>query len=170
MKITMVMVESLDGIISRNPLEDEKKWTSMEDQLHLLKMVENCDCVITGRKSFFGKIKDKPYYVMSKTKRTSASDQREKIYYTNQCPSQILERIKLNGFEKILLLGGSEVNTVFLKEKLVDEIVLTIEPKIFGTGKSLTSQPMEVDLVLNNVEIMNSKGTLLVNYEVIKNP
>ena len=47
----------------------------------------------------------------------------------------ILNELENRGFSKALICGGTFVNTMFLKNNLIDEIQLTIEPKIFGSGR-----------------------------------
>jgi dihydrofolate reductase len=73
------------------------------------------------------------------------------------------------GYEQMTVVGGAQVATSFLKENLVDELWLTIEPKIFGIGISLFFEiPFEVDLKLIHYEKANEEGTLFTRYSVIK--
>lgn len=44
-----------------------------------------------------------------------------------------------NGFKNVLMEGGPTLLGSFLKENLIDEIFLTIAPKIFGDGKNTLS-------------------------------
>ena len=54
--------------------------------------------------------------------------------FSNESPVAIAARLRDDGLEEILLAGGAHVATSFLKENLVDELWLTLEPKIFGSG------------------------------------
>ncbi len=45
-------------------------------------------------------------------------------------PLEILAKLKKNGVDRVLVLGGSSVNALFFERNLVDEIFLTIAPKI----------------------------------------
>jgi dihydrofolate reductase len=66
-----------------------------------------------------------------------------------------------------LLVGGSQINAVFLKKKLINEIYLTIEPKIFGIGLPLAQGTLDdVHLELQNCTRLNAQGTLLLYYHV----
>ena len=66
-------------------------------------------------------------------------------------------------------MGGAHISTSFLKAKLIDELWLTIEPKIFGTGGSLViNENLDIELRLLSVEKVNERGTLITKYKVIK--
>lgn len=45
-------------------------------------------------------------------------------------PVELLAALRAEGVERVLIEGGSEVNAVFLAADLVDELFLTIAPKI----------------------------------------
>ncbi|MQW22716.1 MULTISPECIES: dihydrofolate reductase family protein [unclassified Lactococcus] len=167
MKVTMVMVSSIDGVVSRHSEESVKAWTSEEDQRHLAVLVNHCDAVITGRKSFTKKIAPVPYYVFSRQQKSSPKDNQNQVFYTQEKPSQLLVRLE-KAIDNVLLLGGPEINSLFLKENLVDELILTLEPKLFGAGKHLVQEEIEQDLELVEVQQLNSQGTLLVKYKIKK--
>jgi len=72
------------------------------------------------------------------------------------------------GITKILLGGGTKINSEFLKAGLVDEIHLTIEPKIFGAGQKFVDHyNLDINLELIECTKMNEKGTLLLKYKII---
>ena len=49
----------------------------------------------------------------------------------------------------MLVVGGPHVATSFLKEQLIDELWLTFEPKIFGTGGNfVTDVKLDINLHL----------------------
>lgn len=164
MKITLIMVMSADGIIVKER-EDVTEWTSLEDQKHLKTTLLNFDAVVTGRKSFFEKIVDKPYFVLS---RKENSYQENGVTYLNGDVNDIINYLQNEGYEKIALLGGPQTNYEFLKNGMVSEIFLTVEPKMFGKGKHLNiSEKLNCELVLRQVEKLNSRGTLLLHYNVV---
>jgi riboflavin biosynthesis pyrimidine reductase len=66
-------------------------------------------------------------------------------------------------------LGGPKTNALFLKEGLVDRVLLTIEPRFFGVGKTLSLGTMlDIHLQLCSVQRLNERGTLLLEYELLK--
>jgi dihydrofolate reductase len=57
-----------------------------------------------------------------------------------------------------------------LKEQLIDELWLTIEPRIFGTGGSFViEENLDIKLKLISYEKVNDEGTLITKYGVIRN-
>ncbi|MCQ2562659.1 MAG: dihydrofolate reductase family protein, partial [Alphaproteobacteria bacterium] len=67
------------------------------------------------------------------------------------------------------LLGGGQTNYLFLKENMVDDLFLTIEPKMFGAGKHLNiCKKLDIQLQLVSCKVLNKTGTLLLHYTVKK--
>ncbi|HXB30351.1 MAG TPA: hypothetical protein VNW49_11060, partial [Puia sp.] len=59
--------------------------------------------------------------------------------------------------------------TSFLQAQLIDEIWLTIEPKIFGVGDNFaTGTKLDIDLHLIQSEKVNDQGTLITKYAVLR--
>jgi dihydrofolate reductase len=89
------------------------------------------------------------------------------LEFSKESPTQLVERLHMQGQEKILLVGGSHLNGQFFAEGLIDELQLTVEPWVFGEGLSLISeQKLKVALKLTGIEPLNTKGTLLLRYLV----
>ena len=53
----------------------------------------------------------------------------------------------------------------YLKKKLINEIMITVEPKIFGAGLSLFNDDFDVDLELMSLEKIN-QNSFLVKYKL----
>jgi dihydrofolate reductase len=70
------------------------------------------------------------------------------------------------GYTSVLLGGGSFLNSLFLEKKLISEIVLTIEPKIFGAGLSLFNKDLDADLKLLEIRNLN-ENTVMLHYQVL---
>ena len=77
--------------------------------------------------------------------------------------------------EKTLVVGGGVINSLFLTQNLINEIHITIAPKIFGSGIeifnssfntntnfSLDDLSLDVDLTLQKVEQITDNELLLV--------
>ena len=65
----------------------------------------------------------------------------------------------------MLLVGGGETNTLFMRFSLVNEIHLTLEPVVFGNGKNLVAEDdLEMKFKLKSIEKLNSRGTLHLIY------
>lgn len=166
--ITMIMVMSVDGIVVKEK-EDVKEWTSKEDQQHLLSTLEKCDAVVTGINSFFGRVINKPYYVLTHNEEKLNNKEDPAVTYMNGTASEIIAMLNEKGYKKAALLGGPLTNQSFLAGNFVDDIYLTIENKMFGKGKHLTvEEELHCNLSLLEVERLNESGTLLLHYHVMK--
>jgi len=54
------------------------------------------------------------------------------LEFKNESPDQLTKQFENEGYEYMFVVGGAHIATSFLKEQLIDELWLTIEPKIFG--------------------------------------
>ena len=91
------------------------------------------------------------------------------LEFSGETPRQLVKRLTSIGYKEILLVGGSIINGLFLKQNLVDELYLTIEPKLFGSGKNIIEgQLLNKSLRLISVKKLNKVGTLLLKYKIIK--
>lgn len=156
MKITLVMVMSANGKTTRGDA-GPITWASVEDQKHFETLKANAPVIIMGRKTHDS---IKPHLL---------DDGKVRIVMSRSggTPEQVVADLEGKGFLEALLVGGSELNASFFEAKLVSEIYLTIEPKIFGSGLPLAQAiGHEVELELINVKQLNPRGTLLLHYNV----
>jgi dihydrofolate reductase len=90
------------------------------------------------------------------------------LEYTSQNLKELLENLEKRNFFEAIIGGGATINGLFLKENLVDEIWLTVEPKIFGEGLNLF-RGVEVDLNLELLETVQlDKNVIQLKYRIIK--
>lgn len=169
----MVMVMSIDGKITKWNESNISAWTSKEDKEHFFSLVEKSTAIIMGRKTYEAAksvIKHSPntirIVVTSHPKKFSSQKVPGQLEFSNESPNKILE--KLSKHKEVLLLGGGHTNTTFLKEGLVNEIKLTVEPFFFGNGERLIADEMlDLKMKLLSATRLNSKGTLLLHYKIL---
>lgn len=83
-------------------------------------------------------------------------------------PEKIIKDLEKRGFESAILGGGARTNSFFLKAGLVDEILLTVEPKVFGVGLNFTEgEDLDLDLEILEVNELGDNAVQL-RYKVIK--
>ena len=175
MKITMVMLMTVDGKTTRGENKNIYTWTSSEDQKHFFSLIKKNNLIVMGRKTFEA---SRPVIRLEKGKlrivlthhpeKYSKESVKGQLEFSNENPEKLIKRMEGLGYKKILLVGGATINGLFLKENLVDELYLTIEPKIFGSGKNIIEgQLLDKFLQLINVKKLNKKGTLLLRYKII---
>ena len=176
MKVTMVMLSSVDGKTTKGNDNNIYTWTSAEDQKYFFTLVEKNNLIIMGRETYDA---SKPVIKLEKRKlrivlthspkKYSIGNIKGQLEFSNETPEKLIERLSALGYKKALLVGGSVINGLFLKQNLVDELYLTVEPKIFGKGKNIVEgQLLDQSLQLISVKKLNKIGTLLLKYKINK--
>lgn len=174
MKIILAMVISVDGKSTKWDLPDQS-WASPEDKAHLSRLVSENNLILMGGKTYeLAKNHIKPSagklrVVLTRDPKKFADDEvYQQLESTNEPIEKLIERLEGMGFEKMLLLSGESLNKEFFEKKLINEIILTVEPKIFGEGRGITAQgKFDLDLKLISEERANEQGTLFLTYEVL---
>jgi len=176
MKVVLVFVSTLNGRITKGDDPEVRNWSSKSDQEYYGRIWKDSRLIVMGSNTFrLNKIEaSSGRLVVVLTHNPSAYENRKvegKIVFSDRSPSELVSDYKNAGYELMTVVGGSQVATSFLRDGLVDELWLTIEPKIFGNGATLIADgPYEVDLTLKEFEKVNDKGTLITKYSVTKNP
>ena len=81
-------------------------------------------------------------------------------------PKEALKILNEKGFSNALIVGGGKLNASFMKEKLIDEIYLDIEPLIFGKGvKLFYDENFESKLILLKISKL-SKDIIQLHYKI----
>ncbi len=162
-----MMAITLDGKIAKNS-SHFANWTSSEDKKIFKKISKDFGVFMVGDntfKTFPGPLPGRLNVVFSRTKNPM---QEGDLKYVQGDPKEVLKELEEMGYEKALLCGGANLNSLFLKNKLIDEMIITIEPKIFGAGLDLFSSEFDADLELKSVEKINDNA-INIKYKVIYN-
>jgi len=176
MKVTCVMVSSLDGRITKGDTPGTSEWASAEDQEIFSNLKREHDCIVMGAmtyraaRNFIQPTTAKPRVILTRNPEHFAEDaDKPGLTFTSASPEEIIEDLEKAGQDKVLLGGGSATNALFLDAGLVDEIIVTVEPKLFGDGLPFMA-PLHnsVDLQLIDFRQLNNIGSLLLHYSVNK--
>jgi riboflavin biosynthesis pyrimidine reductase len=87
----------------------------------------------------------------------------DQLEFTAQRPDLLLADLAARGRRRCALLGGEQIYGAFLAADLVDELVLTVEPLLFGRGRRLAHGNLDVRFELDRVERL-APSTLLLRY------
>lgn len=179
MKVILIDVSSLDGKLTRWTEDNVYNWSSEEDFLHFQKEKSKNNLLVMGSGTF-NKVRDiekaglkaeKERLRIILTKNPENYKQFEvagQIEFTSDKPKELIERLEKKGYKQMLLASGGKLSTSFFEEKLIDELWLTIEPRIFGVGEPLVAEKkFDIKLQLLNMEKLNSKGTILLKYKIL---
>lgn len=175
MKIILAMVISVDGKSTKHNLPDQS-WASSEDSKHLRKLISENNLILMGGKTYeTAKSHIKPSegklrIVVTRIPKKYEGDKVDgQLEFVNGSVSEIVDGLEKRGFEQMLLLSGQKLNQEFLEANLIDEIYLTVEPKIFGSGNGILSETnLDIQLELLSMEKLNEQGTILLKYKVIR--
>jgi dihydrofolate reductase len=173
MKTILIFVSALDGKVTRWGNPHVRLWSSRQDQDYYKKVWNRSQLIVMGSATFNAdSFPPGDHQLIVMTGDPNKYKSREvpgKIEFTNASPLEITERFAAKGHEQMLVVGGPHVATSFLKEQLIDELWLTLEPKIFGVGSNLaTGTELDIDLRLIACEKVNDQGTLITKYFVLK--
>jgi dihydrofolate reductase len=88
------------------------------------------------------------------------------LAFCNPENADLEEFLSRKAWRKICILGGSQVYSYFLEREQIDELYLTIEPKVFGKGISLfDTQVADRRYQLQSFKKLNQEGSLLLHYK-----
>lgn len=163
--VTMMMAITLDGKIAKNS-EHFPNWTSKEDKKLFAKISREHGVVMMGAKTFATFPSPLPGRLNVVFTLEKDPPEIEGVKWVTGEPEPVLEELEKMGYKSALLGGGAFLNTLFLEKKLIKEIILTIEPKIFGDGISLFNKDFDLNLQLKEVKKINDNA-IMVKYEVI---
>ncbi len=101
------------------------------------------------------------------TRNAERKSKNRDLIFTDQPAGDLLKNLQDDGFKEAVLIGGSLINTLFMKQNLIDEIHVTMVPKFFGKGLSLFNEPLDVRLSLLDVKKIDTEN-ILIRYRVRK--
>jgi dihydrofolate reductase len=172
MHVAIIAVQSIDGCITRHRGEGAAGWASAEDQTNFQRTLATFDCAVFGagtyradRQHIRPRLRpDLLRVVMTHRPEVFAEDALSgQLEFTEEPPSALLASLAARGRQRCALLGGEQIYGEFFKDDLVDELVLTVEPLVFGEGRRLCAEPVERRYTLADVSKLNP-STLLLRY------
>ncbi|HSM73671.1 MAG TPA: dihydrofolate reductase family protein [Desulfobacterales bacterium] len=167
MKVILLMAQTLDGKIGRNS-GHFPDWTGKEDKRLFVRITKAAGVLIMGSKTYDtigGPLPGRKNVVLTRDE-SRRSDSPE-LVFSGKPPRVVLADLQAEGYTTVVLAGGTVVNTLFAREGLIDEIMLTICPLFFGSGIALFSGEVPLKLRLLSTEVLGSDA-ILAHYEVVR--
>ncbi len=184
-KLKLQMQISIDGFVSTGP-NDEQKWVTWawdEIRPYVLELLDTADTILIGRKlaadyiPYWEDINSKPddpmheaaqrivrakKVVFTKTLDKSEWDNTElaKGNVTDE-----IKKLKQQGGKDIIVYGGSSFVSAIIKEGLIDEFHLFVNPVALGHGGSIFNQLENFQRLKLKKSIVHNSGIVLLNYE-----
>ncbi|HMB26004.1 MAG TPA: dihydrofolate reductase family protein [Patescibacteria group bacterium] len=170
MKVILMMVMTADGFIAKSSKQNSTDWSSEADKKIFIEQTKKAGAIIMGLSTYktIGRpLPGRLNLIMThhpKKEKTIPGQ----LEYTKLQPTEILKYLRKQGFDQVILGGGTSINSLFLQENLIDEIRLTVEPLIFGGGLTLFKN-LDLNKKLELLEINKlDKNVINLRYKVIK--
>ncbi len=162
MKVSLLAAISVDGRIAENS-DQLADWTSKEDKKFFVAKTKEAGVLVMGRKTYetIGRPLPGRLNVIMTRDTSGRENIADSLEYTSQSPQEIIAGLETRGFTEVVIGGGAEIYTMFLREKLVTDLYLTVEPVIFGDGVPLVSGNVFLKLNLVSSEQLGEKAVLL---------
>jgi dihydrofolate reductase len=167
MKIILMMAMTADGKIAKTS-DHFPDWTSKEDKKMFMQVTKEHGAILMGEKTFQTFPRPLPGRLNVVFTLEKNPPEMENVKWVSGEPEKVLEDLERGGYKSAILGGGAYLNTQFLKKGLINEIWLTIEPKIFGDGLGVFGGDFDQDLKLISCEKIN-ENSVVVKYEVVDN-
>ena len=157
------MAITINGYIADT--HDDTEW--VKDIEALNSAISECGVVVMGRRTYDECIKYDAFpckgalnIVLTQDPmllKKSSTD----VLFSNSSPKEVVTLAEKKGFKKLLVIGGGHINGSFLKDGLIDEIILDIHPLIMAKGIHL----FESDFPNKNLELVSHKE---INDQIIQ--
>lgn len=162
---------SINGYVARE--DGNSEWTSDEDLKGFYEHSKKAGNIIMGKNTFHA-ASSYGYFPFPESLNVILTHQqienkwKDKVIVTGTSPREVLRMLEKKGFQEAFIAGGGQINSSFIKEKLIDEIYLDVEPFVFGKGiKLFADSDFEFNLELLECKNLN-KNTVQLHYKVLK--
>ena len=141
MKTTVYVGTSLDGFIARKDgnIDWLVKYQNKEVHDSYKEFISRIDAMVIGRGTYEKVLSfpewpyEKKVFVLSTSLKQIPGTLNEKATLVAMKPAELLNYLSDKGFSNIYIDGGKVIQS-FLREDLVDELIITKVPELIGTG------------------------------------
>ncbi len=142
MVTVLVAALTLDGCITRHQ-EEGTSFVSSEDQEALREALASCDASLMGATTFRAfaqpilqaQVRRRRFIVTRDPAVFADLRPAQPLSFTATAPTSLVPQLAAEGVQRLALLGGETVYNQCLAADLVDELLLTLEPRLVGQGK-----------------------------------
>ncbi len=130
-----------------NPKKDDLGFSEFMDDIDAILMGRNTYEVVLGMSTPWPY--DKPLFVYSSSLTKVPKELEGKVFILEGTPKQVIDTLNGKGYQRIYIDGGKTIQG-FLREELIDELVISRMPILLGGGVPLFGdlpQPQEFQLV-----------------------
>lgn len=159
---------SIDGRIAKSG-QSGADWTSKEDWNFFQKSLNKFDAVIVGHNTY--KLAEARLKKRNTTVLTSKADKINSfgsVVFFNPEKNNLKKFLRAKNYKKVAVLGGSRVYDFCLRNKMLDELFVTIEPYVFTAGIPMFAGDnfKKYNFILESVKKLNKRGAILLKYRI----
>jgi dihydrofolate reductase len=177
MKTIVYIGTSLDGFIART--DGSFDWLSRFADDEAIRayeeLINRIDAIVMGRGTFEKVLTfpswpfEKKVFVLSTSITAAPANISEKVTILSMDPGALLSHLSGLGYSNIYVDGGKVIQA-FLKEDLIDELIISKAPMLIGSGIPLFGY-LDKDLVFRHIRTdVCSNGLVRSYYERKNNP
>jgi dihydrofolate reductase len=171
MNCFIIAALTADGKIAEVSNQVSTAWTSKEDKQWFNQRTKEAGVIVMGSTTYatIGRPLPGRLNIVFSRRAAELNNQElpENLRYTNQTPTELLESLKKENYSEVAICGGSSIYTMFMKAGLVDQLLLTIEPVIFGKGVGLFDDAVWAKLKLEKSFDL-SPDTKVLEFAVVR--
>lgn len=174
MKVILYMAITVNGLIAKE--DDDTSWVTETEWVSFSSAIKMNGNMIIGRRTYevmlqndeFNRSNLNEVKTVVLTKDILFKVHNPKFISVVASPREAVDILHKQGFETIMVCGGGRLNSSFMRENLIDEIYLDIEPIVFGKGiKLFFDADFETKLELIGVKNL-SANEMQLHYKVKK--
>lgn len=144
MRTTVYVGTSLDGYIAGK--DGDIAWLSEFESKELFRsyaeFINGIDAIVIGRGTYETVLAyptwpyDRKVFVLSTTIKELPEKFKKKASLLSMNPKEVLDHLSAKGFSRVYVDGGRVIQS-FLREDLIDEMIITKVPLLLGEGITL---------------------------------
>lgn len=168
MKISVYLATSVNGMISNS--RNVPDWLSQEYEAGFMSICERTKAVIMGKTTYNILAPDHlplkgDGSLVVLTHDSSTRPPQPNVLFTDKEPREIRSFLEARGHTEAVIIGGTATVDAFVGADLVDELILVVEPVLFGKGLPLITEDLERRLVLLEAKQV-SQNTVQLHYSL----
>jgi dihydrofolate reductase len=167
MHVSLMVAVTVDGKIART-VDHFPDWTGKADKRLYVDITKNAGVMIMGSTTYdtIGRpLPGRKSVVM--TRNPDRHSDREDLVFTSAAPEAVLADLAKQGYDQAVVVGGAQINHLFAASGLIDELIVTVSPNVFGNGLSIFSDAVNMRLRLKRFWLLDD-DTLCMRYDVIR--
>lgn len=164
MKVFLIAAITVNGFIGRRH-DELANWTSKADKKLFVELTKRAGVIVMGGTTYrtIGRpLAGRRNIVYSRT----PIDQ-EGVETTTETPQDLVARLEAEGFSEIAICGGATIYDMFIQAGVVDELYLTVEPRLFGSGVPIFGNIPETKLRLIEHRPLN-ENVVMLHYKIAR--